>query len=662
MMEAKHCNNFISYVNLEEHEMQNLSSDRCNTLYQNSIKLLPGEAVVTKVENVLMYEPIGESKQDISGMLLITNFKLSFVTIEDNIDDIQHQQNHLYGYTDTCLSNIDTVYLITGDKKKKLVPGAAVPSKVKGIFIVCKNLRTWSFSFEFSKIGDGKNIVNALLHHAFPTKHHLLFAYEYTEPYFSSVDKEVQLFRSVNDWHNELDRLCSKAVNIKKGWRISMANLQFAFCPTLSEFIVVPASVTDSQLVKVAQHFQGRRPPVWSWSNEHGAALVKMSELCADITERTQENIMLENIRKNHPKKLQPVIIELSKDIGVKAVASSFSKFVTLCSPDSVRQFVIQENNFYSSLESTKWLKYVSYCLEKSVEASEHLNNGIPVILQEGAGRDVCCIISSLVQLLLDPHFRTITGFQTLIQKEWVAAGHPFCDRLGHLKSDGLEKSPLLLLYLDCVWQLCQQFPTEFEFTETYLTTLWDAAHVSIFETFIFNCERDRFRAAIDQNTRLVLRSVWDWREQFSDQDIQLFHNPLFNPAVSQTSTTTSTSSRATFLKPLFGIPWLELWSQCYFRWIPHLVINNGGRSQIEMYARLLQNEVVQMQLDVNNTGSASPSVDKLSTCLLQMNINSFYPFSNKKSGNTVSTPIINTSFIMSDSMIDAQSVLTVPD
>lgn len=49
---------------------------------------------------------------------------------------------------------------------------------------------------------------------------------------------------------------------------------------------------------------------------------------------------------------------------------------------ESVRQFLIQESNFYSLLESTKWLKYVSYCLQKSVEASELLNTGVPVILQ----------------------------------------------------------------------------------------------------------------------------------------------------------------------------------------------------------------------------------------------------------------------------------------
>ncbi|KAJ8672661.1 hypothetical protein QAD02_003920, partial [Eretmocerus hayati] len=493
-MDSKGCNNFISYVGLEEHEMQNFSSSRRNSLDEKSIKLLPGEAIVAKAQNVLMFEPLSESKQGISGVLSVTNFKLTFVTADDNHDDI-HQQNHLYGFTDTCLSNIDTVYLM-GDKKRKLLPGSAVPSKVKGIFIICKNLRTWSFSFKFSPLGDGKNLLNALLHHAFPTKHHLLFAYEYREPYYSSIDKEVQFFRDVNDWQRELDRTHGKSSTVKRGWRLSSVNKEFQICPSLSKYIIVPASVTDDQLIKVAQHFQGSRPPVWAWSNNQGAALVKMSELCPTITDRTQENIMLENIRKNHPRLMQPVIFELSKDISVKSVALSFSKFVALCSPDSLRQFLVQENNFYSQLESTKWLKYASYCLQKSAEACEQLEKGVPVILQEGTGRDVCCILSSLIQLLMDPHFRTITGFQTLLQKEWVAAGHPFCDRLGHLKNDGSEKSPLILLYLDCVWQLCQQFPAEFEFSETYLTTLWDAMHVSIFETFIFNCERDRIKAA----------------------------------------------------------------------------------------------------------------------------------------------------------------------
>ena len=50
----------------------------------------------------------------------------------------QRQENHLYGHTDTCLANIDSVYLIINDKKKKLEPGTVINSKIKEIFIVCK--------------------------------------------------------------------------------------------------------------------------------------------------------------------------------------------------------------------------------------------------------------------------------------------------------------------------------------------------------------------------------------------------------------------------------------------------------------------------------------------------------------------------------------------
>ena len=49
---------------------------------------------------------------------------------------------------------------------------------------------------------------------------------------------------------------------------------------------------------------------------------------------------------------------------------------------ENIRQFWIQDNNFYSLLENTKWLKYISYCLQKTVEVCDRLNLGISVILQ----------------------------------------------------------------------------------------------------------------------------------------------------------------------------------------------------------------------------------------------------------------------------------------
>lgn len=54
------------------------------------------------------------------------------------------------------------------------------------------------------------------------------------------------------------------------------------------------------------------------------------------------------------------------------------------------------------------------------------MKNGTTVVLQENDGRDMSCVISSLTQILLDPYYRTTHGFETLIQKDWVALGHPF--------------------------------------------------------------------------------------------------------------------------------------------------------------------------------------------------------------------------------------------
>lgn len=75
--------------------------------------------------------------------------------------------------------------------------------------------------------------------------------------------------------------------------------------------------------------------------------------------------------------------------------------------------------------------------------------------------------------------------------------------RLGHVTLDDSdtsegdrEASPVFLLFLDCCWQIQKQFPSSFEFTESYLTTLWDSAHNQLFDTFLFNSPRERELAA----------------------------------------------------------------------------------------------------------------------------------------------------------------------
>lgn len=90
-----------------------------------------------------------------------------------------YQENVFLGKDDVTLSNIDHIYQIVENKKKLLVPGSKVSSRIDFLVIVCKNFRLLRFAFADSEHGKGKHIAEALLKFAFPNNHTLLFGYIY---------------------------------------------------------------------------------------------------------------------------------------------------------------------------------------------------------------------------------------------------------------------------------------------------------------------------------------------------------------------------------------------------------------------------------------------------------------------------------------------------
>ncbi|VDN96306.1 unnamed protein product [Rodentolepis nana] len=92
-------------------------------------------------------------------------------------------------------------------------------------------------------------------------------------------------------------------------------------------------------------------------------------------------------------------------------------------------------------------------------DRSDKTGEGLSVLLISNEGTDRSLLISSLTQIILSADTRTISGFAALVHRDWVAAGHPFarrCSRLLTQPSDQLkEASPIFLLFLDCVWQVC---------------------------------------------------------------------------------------------------------------------------------------------------------------------------------------------------------------
>ena len=75
---------------------------------------------------------------------------------------------------------------------------------------------------------------------------------------------------------------------------------------------------------------------------------------------------------------------------------------------------------------------------------------------------------------------RTIDGFRTLIQKEFVAFGHMCRKRLGTVAYAD-QRSPCLLQFFECVHHIRSQVPTEFEFNDEFLVTLATLADSELF-------------------------------------------------------------------------------------------------------------------------------------------------------------------------------------
>lgn len=605
-------------------------------------RLLSNELIVASVP-AYMYPATTKiceenAKESVFGLLTVTNFKLAFVPHQKHHQRASelaaHQENQFLDKHDVTLNNIDYIYQIVdkSTKRKKLELTQRVSSRIAALHIVCKNFRLLKYSFRQTSADKdyGKIVTSALARFAYASRHELSFACCYKEPYYNTVKTGVTMFASKNDWARELIRCGAtewQVVSTDALPQLQHQRIQGKY--TLPPNFVIPKCCAIDRFLDQSRAFCDSRSAFWVYG--YGcAALLRMAELKPSVQDTKVENITLELVRKCHPEKKSPRILQLTERLpSIQDVQRAYLKFRRICTAEGPQQFLQHDAKFLSLLEKSNWLFYVSLCMRYACEAAEDLRSGVTCVLQESNGRDMCCLVSSLTQIILDPLYRTIDGFQSLIQKEWIALEHPFQTRLGHVRpsAEGVEESPVFLLFLDCVWQLLQQYPDEFEYSQTYLTTVWDSCFLPIFDTFQFDCEAGRMRAVRDQG--LVLRPVWDWGEQFAEKDKVFFTNPFYQrkqenfnrksvaipagavmlPGLAQPNraaqrftinpqlfVTQSTIPKDRFLKPRQSMSELSVWEQCYYRWIPILEIKYGGFPQIDLYHRLLLSNIAKLQ------------------------------------------------------------------
>uniref|UniRef100_A0A1A8JCZ5 phosphatidylinositol-3,5-bisphosphate 3-phosphatase n=1 Tax=Nothobranchius kuhntae TaxID=321403 RepID=A0A1A8JCZ5_NOTKU len=187
---------------------------------------------------------------------------------------------------------------------------------------------------------------------------------------------------------------------------------------------------------------------------------------------------------------------------NIHSIRKSFQSLRFLCTqmPDPA--------NWLSALESTKWLQHLSLLLKAALLVVNAVDRDRrPVLVHCSDGWDRTPQIVALSKLLLDPYYRTIEGFQVLVETDWLDFGHKFADRCGHGENseDLNERCPVFLQWLDCVHQLQRQFPCSFEFNEAFLVKLVQHTYSCLFGTFLCNSGKEREDRHVQERTC----SVW---------------------------------------------------------------------------------------------------------------------------------------------------------
>ncbi|CBN77430.1 conserved unknown protein [Ectocarpus siliculosus] len=217
----------------------------------------------------------------------------------------------------------------------------------------------------------------------------------------------------------------------------------------------------------------------------------------------------------------------------------------------------------------TLWPRLLRQILGASLLAARLLRlDGCSVLVHCSDGWDRTPQICSTVELLLDPHYRTLEGFCSLIEKEWLSYGHKFWARcmggnneqeiaegaaaaaaaaadaaeLGDDRSamrsmkdfvggqvrEYAELSPVFLQFLDLVHNLLAQFPTAFEISEGLLTFVAEHAFSGLYGTFLCDTEQHRSRLKVKQRSISVWTTVLNNREAFVNANYRETPEPLW--------------------------------------------------------------------------------------------------------------------------------------
>lgn len=317
-------------------------------------------------------------------------------------------------------------------------------------------------------------------------------------------------------------------------------NSDYSICATYPASFFVPAKVSRETLVGTAKFRDKGRIPIMSWCKSGFGSIWRSSQPKSSLLNRSvDDEDFLAQTRVMFIIDCRPMLnayANIAHGAGVESLSNYHSGielwFAAIQNIHHVRDawerhFSLAQqyyapvpggssSGWFSGLESGAWQDHICSVLKAASILVEKISSGISVLCRCSHGLDRTPQVVALAMLALDRHYRTITGFAILIEKEWVATGHKIHSRfcIGEPPHD--DVSPIFAQWIECVYQLMMQRPDEFEFSAAYLTGILAGVVSGRFGNFLLDSERERIERGLLTHDGQVADSMWPllWREK----------------------------------------------------------------------------------------------------------------------------------------------------
>ncbi|SCV02052.1 LAMI_0G15434g1_1 [Lachancea mirantina] len=326
------------------------------------------------------------------------------------------------------------------------------------------------FSLDFEDGSKAQDVFDSVLKLTVLSDMSQLYAFIYTP---NAAEAKVDYW----NLYNPLEEFRRQGLTLEETckWRLSKINDDFNFCKTYPNLLVVPQNVSDTLLTHAAKYRSQNRIPVLSYYHKKsGCSITRCAQPLPGIIQQrsVQDETLVREIfgcsripEVAEYRAIKNLIIDArpstnamaQKALGggsenmdnynfgntasrvflgidnIHVMRDSLNYLVDNFLVDSDLNLSI-DKSVLNQGKASSWLKYVRLLLSSTDKlAKSLLFNQSNIMIHCSDGWDRTSQVCSLVQICIDPYFRTLEGFMVLIEKDWLSFGHRFAERSGHL-------------------------------------------------------------------------------------------------------------------------------------------------------------------------------------------------------------------------------------